>query len=369
MAVRKHKGKWVARLSVCIALKDKADALLADSILRSCIAAGKRKFAARGKPCCSIRSAISEFLSDSQYGIGRKPCAHKTLLRHRRRLEIFDKLFRSQPLDCIEQETLNGWIKRRLASGVSPDTVSADLVSLFAFCRWAMRKELAPQVLPIMLVQRPQTRGKLPGLNRRPPPVLEMHELKAFIGKIGERRRDVALFLIGMGLFGLRPEAVSGLRRGDVKLPQGGLPGRLHCRGIKGMHDRDIPVPPGSKQERWFRGCLELGKSVDRTDKRHPLVPRIAKTGRLIPGAWTTARLDMTIQRLCERLKIRFAAYHTRHTCISYLQTIERSLGAVQGYAGHAKPTTQAPYSHRHSKDADAAFAAIGEAMGDLLDA
>lgn len=368
MAVRKRKGKWVSRNSVCIALKDKADALLFDSIFRSCVAAAKRKFAARGKPCCSIRSALKDFLDDSQYGIGRKPCAYKTLLRHRRRLEIFDKLFRSQPLDCIEQDTVNLWIKRRLASGVSPDTVSADLVSLFAFCRWAMRKELAPQVLPIMLVQRPQTRGKLPGLNRRPPPVLEIHELKALIRKIQEHRRDVGFFLLGMGLFGLRPEAVSGLRRGDVKLPQGGLPGRLHCRGIKGMHDRDIPVSPGSKQEKWLRDCLTLGKSVDRVGVRHPLVPRIGKTGRLIPGPWTTPRLDMTIQRLCERLKIGFAAYHTRHSAISYLQTIEQSLGEVQAFAGHAKPTTQVPYSHRHSKDGAAAFAAMGEALGDLLD-
>ncbi|MCD8350067.1 MAG: hypothetical protein LUC93_05575 [Planctomycetaceae bacterium] len=44
--MRKHNGKWVARLSVCIALKDKADALLAESIPRSCIQAvgGKTLF-------------------------------------------------------------------------------------------------------------------------------------------------------------------------------------------------------------------------------------------------------------------------------------------------------------------------------------
>lgn len=372
LGIGKGRRGWEYRRHVFRAARNRGEAERYRKLFLAALAEADRKFLNGDKPACTIRGKLEEFLSDSRAGLGRKPCAWGTIERHRRRLIAFDRAFHTKPLDAITSDELERWVKRRLAGGkrdgrpVGADSVNMDLVSLRAFCRWAQKKHYAPDALPIMTVERLRTRGKLAGQNRRPPEALEIGELLDILRRVQRRRRDVGLFLFGMLLFGLRPTAVAELRRGDAKLPRGGDPGRLHCRGLKGMHARDILVPLGSKRHEWLVACLGLAKAKGKGAERLPLVPCKAGKSARNPGGWTTASLDMALKRICGRLGLRFTAYKIRHTCASWLQTQLRNLASVQAYAGHARVDTQNAYSHRHGRDAEPAYEAMEGAMKSL---
>lgn len=357
---------WEVRYQVRRRFRGKARALLHKKSLSSSLTDAGRRYTTNNdvdNPCCSIGERLEEFLSDSASGLGRRPCEWATVRRHRRRLEAFNRTFRCAPIDCISRKMLERWIKRRLKK-VCRDTVNADVGSLRAFARWAQRKSYAPAILEFMLVERLQERGKLAGANRKPPKALTMPEMRRNIQAVAAYRDDIGLFLRGMVLFGLRPAGVSALLRSDVMLPQDGDFGNLHCKGLKGRPDRDIPFAAGSEQDLWVRACLALGNSLKCSGKDAPLVPcRVGKTGCNRRG-WTSARLGMALRRVCNRFKIRFTAYQIRHTCISWMQTHGFSLAAVAVYADHSKIHTQEAYSHIRMQDGLPAYERMGSVLG-----
>lgn len=368
MSPRKSpSGSWYIRRTVQYTGADRGDAARFEALLESAIADALRRHREKVTPCCSIRSKLAEFLADSRAGLDRRPAADATLAGHRRRLLNFDRAFQSKPLDTITRERLERWMKRRYDAGMSPETINIDRDSLMAFTRWARKKGYAPEVIPLLSVGRMRGRGKLPGKNRKPPRALEMEDLRRRLARLRAEREDIGLFLGCMALFGLRPVEVARLRREDYKPPRGGDPGRLHSRGVKGHHDRDIPVRKGSKQHRWLAACLELGARLGRDDVRAPLVPCLAGRSPRRPGGWTTGSFCMALFRLCKKLRFELLSYWVRHSCNSYLQT-QAGVGAagVQQYAGHNNVTTQEAYTHRHARDAVPAYEALEKALGSL---
>lgn len=363
---------WEIRHQVRRRFRGKSRAERFRKNLKSLLAEAERNHKTNTNPersCYSIREGLESFLDDSIQGLRRglrgTPCKWETARRHRRRLQALDTFFRSAPLDCITQEMVESYIERRLES-VGRDTVNVDIGSLRAFARWAQRKKRAPEFLELMLIERLPEPGKIAGTNRKPPKTIGMDKMRRRILKIEALRDDVGLFLRGMILFGLRPAGVAALTRGDAVLPNSLEPGSLHCMGLKGRPDRDIPIVSGSAHEAWVRACLSMGDTLKGMGATAPLVPRrIGKSGRRLNG-WTSKGLAMVLYRLCRRLRFKFTAYQVRHTCISWMQASGFSLAAVAVYADHGKITTQAAYAHQRIREGLDAYKSIGDVMQDL---
>lgn len=369
MTIRKHTSGWIVRRNIWKILPTRKDAEAFDLLLESALAEAQRKLDNQIRPCCRIRDRIEEFLSDSALGLCRRPCSQETLKLHRKRLLAFDQAFHSKPLDTITREELEAWIRRRMrkSSGsrrVLPDTVNADLVSLRAFAKWAQAKGYAPALLPFLAVGKLRTTGKIAGTNRMPPKALEISELLALVDKVKAVREDVGLLLEGMILFCLRPRALWKLRRGDLKLPVRGASGSLKSIPLKGHHERSLPIFPDSQQHVWAKNCIALAKRKHRRTPRpqDPLIISLSGRSERNPGGWTTATLDKTLARICERLGVTFTAYQIRHSVISWLQQNPgMSPAATQAAAAHSSITTQDIYGKRHGREAVPAFHALSD--------
>ncbi len=369
MPIRKSGGKWQTRRQICHVFSTKSEALQFNKTLDSAIAEARRRHREKVTPCCSIGDKLGEFISDSKAGLGRRPRGDKTRVRHRRRLEMFDRTFQRKPIDAISRDRLERWIKRRLDQ-VSVDTVKADLIALYAFARWARDKGFAPQHLPLLTVDRLHSKGKLAGLNRLPPKAMEMGEMKRIIKKIKKARPDMGLFLEGMARFGRRPAAVAMAKREGVRLPLGCDQGGVWFKGLKGGCDQKLPAPAGSHRAKWLRECLALGKKLGRDRPRDPLVPcAAARAGSRSRrrGGWTTESFDMALARIVKKLRINATPYVIRHTCMTFLQRQpESSLASNKEYASHRRIDTQNAYSHINNTEAEIAYQLIEEALGAL---
>ncbi len=368
MAYRKHAaGGYQVRTHARINVPDKGAAIRASRILASKIAEARRLVREGTAPCCSIGDKMDEFLSDAAAGLGRRRRGYETLKRHRRRLDMFNKVFQRKPIDAIERKQVERWIKRRLAAGVTADTVKIDLASLYAFARWARKKEYAPARLPLLDVEKLHTAGKMPGTNQRLPKALEPGELKRVIKKIRHERPDMGLFLNGMVFWGRRPAAVAAVRREDVQLPEGKEAGKIRFPPLKGGREEVFRIPPGTKREEWARHCLSLGQECGQDDPRRPLVPCAGGRSRVRPGGWTTQSFDMALARLLDSLHINMTAYTIRHSCVSYLHAHEKSsLASTQKFASHNRIDTQNAYSDLTNAEAEVAFRIIEEEFADL---
>lgn len=369
MAIRKVGGSWEVHRVVRKRVPSRKDAEAFSRLLESAVAEAARKHEFSIKPCCVIRDKLDEFLSDSELGLRRRPCGGDTLALHKKRLLAFDRAFHSRPIDAISLEDLEGWIRRRAKTRgrtgrIKADTVNADLVSLRAFGRWAMAKGYAPAALPFMAVGKLRAKGKVGGFNQRPPKALEMGELLAVIERIAAEREDVGLLLKGMALFCLRPRALCLLRRVDLKLPKGGHPGSLTCAGLKGGHERQLPIVPGSEQHTWAKSCIALFRRVrNRSPKGHePLLFNLTGRRGASGRGWNTAGFDRVLSHVCSKLEIAFTAYQARHSVISWLQkTPGMSAAATQAAAAHSNVNTQNIYGRRHARDAVPAFIALSD--------
>lgn len=366
MSIHKHKNGWVFRKEVWRLLPDRAAATAYGNHVASALAAAERGYSEQVEPCCRIRDKLDEFLTDSLAEIGRRPCNKQTARLHRKRLLVFDQAFHSTPLDCIDRAALERWIKRRLAGGVMPDTVNADMVSLRSFSRWAQKKGYAPALLPFLAVGRLMVKGKLPGTNRNPPKALEISEMLTIVARVKNEREDVGLLLEGMILFCLRPGAVAKLRRRDLILPVGNSSGRLENQALKGFFDRSLVILPGSEQHVWANRCLALAKKKRRRALRpnEPLVIHLGGCSKRNPGGWTTDSLDRVLAGLCRNLGIKFTSYQIRHSVISWLQENPRlSPATVQAAAAHSRIETQNTYGKRRGDEAAPAFKILSNLM------
>lgn len=363
MTYRKHGNVWQVRRHVRAIVKDKAEAIRLERLMDSAIALARRRHREDVSGCCSIRNKLDEFLDDSRIGLGRRRIHQKTIDRHRRRLLAFNLFFQGKPLDAIDRDRVERWIKKRLKE-VDADTVEADLVSLRAFARWAQRKKYAPDILPLLSVERLRTPGKMPGKNRKLPKAVGMGRMFEVIKAVRECRPDIFLFLMGMAHFGLRPENVGGLRRENVTLPTKSEPGRLFVRGIKGVLDRWVSIASGTLAERWMRECLALGKRLGRNKPSAPLVPSISGRSRLNPGGWTTGALDMALARLFSQMKIELTPYHIRHSCMTYLARCKKlSPADLKKFAGHSRMETQNIYVDLLGDEDQASYGEMEKAM------
>lgn len=317
--------------------------------------------------CCTIRDHIEDFLDDRVEGEGRRACNEHTAELHRRRLLMFDRVFHSKPLNCITAAEVKAWKKRRRRTKyrgklISRDTVNLYLGTLKAYARWAQGKELAPDGLPLLTVPKSYEPGKLTGMNRKPPIIMDIDPALDLVERIRAERPDIGLFLDAMILFIRRPAAVAGLRRRDLRLPVGEQPGSLNFRAMKGYPAITIPIPAGGEAHAWALRCVEMVEAAG-VGRDGPLLICIGGRSRKNPGGWTTGSLDMAIGRLCEGwedLPAGWRPYVLRHTLISWLQDqVGMTIATVQAGASHTTPTTQAPYSHRKARQAWPAFAAV----------
>lgn len=372
MTVFKRGKSWVARRDFQKHFKSRGDAQKFSVILESTLMEALRKFEARVKPCCRIRDKLAEFLRDCKAGMGRRPCSQSTLDRHKKRLLMFDSVFHSRPLDAVTREEVAAWMARRLKSGkhgkpIDAGTVNADMISLKSFARWAQSKGYAPPALAFMVVPKLRVKGLIAGTNRKPPRALEMGELLCSIAMVKAVREDIGLLLEGMVLFCLRPHGLWNLRRGDLKLPENGEPGRLRCMGLKGFHERELSIQPGSEQHAWAESCIKLFKETHRRLPRgnEPLLVNTRPRGRNKISGWTTANLDNALARVCGTLGIKFTPYQIRHSVISWLhQNPGISPAATQTAAAHASVTTQDVYGKRRGSEAIPAYDALSIFVG-----
>ncbi len=365
--MRKTERTYTFSRQVRRTFKSKADRARFARHLESGISDAERKTRDGDAPCVTIRAGLNTFLRDSKIGLGRRMCSAKTRQLHRRRLETFAAAFHNRPLDAISREQVERWMEKRVGE-VSGDTVNVELVSLFAFARWAQAKGLAPDILPLLRVQKLCVPGKLPGKNRKPPRARDLTALVEVLVCLKEQREDIYFFLLGMAYFGLRPAAVAGLRREDATLPRGGGDGQLFVRGLKGAPDRYLAVPVDSPRAEWVRDCLALGRKYGRIGTRSPLVPCESGKSTRNPGGWTTSSLDDALRRLCRRLKIKLKPYDIRHSCMAWLLR-RKQVGPAnsQGYAGHGRVDTQNAYNSLVGSEAELAFREVEGEVRRLL--
>lgn len=267
MTIRKRGSGWTVYRQIAKSVTTRKEAERFNLLLESGLADVTRQFEAEIRPCCRIRDKLTEFLSDCKIGLRRRACNDRTLKLHRKRLLTFDAAFHSKALDCIGREDVENWMRRRMRvkngePGVIPETVNAEMVSLRAFARWAQEKGYAPPALAFMVVGRLRSKGIIAGTNRKPPKALEMAEMLRLVAMVKEKREDVGLLLEGMLLFCLRPYALCRLLRRDLKLPGKGEPGSLKNLGLKGFHDRDLSITPGTQQYVWAESCIGLFKRL-----------------------------------------------------------------------------------------------------------
>lgn len=371
MPIRKHGNGWIVRRGIvkCVSTRKEATAFL--MLLESGLADVQRKHAEQARPCCRIRDKIGEFLSDSEIGLRRRPCAPKTLAMYKKRLLMFDAAFHSKPLDAITREEVESWIRRRKRNNarggtVTAGTINTDLVSLRAFAAWAQGKGYAPASLPLMTVGKLRVTGTISGTGRKPPKSLDMGEVLDAVARIKALREDIGLLLEGMILLCLRPHALCLLRRNELKLPMNGNPGRIKSAALKGYYERSLPILPGTAYHTWAREVLALAKRTLRRAPRpdEPLMICTTMRSRTNPGGWTTGTLDKAMARVCEKLAFRFTPYQIRHSVLSWLQQNPGiSPATTQAAAAHASIATQDFYGKRNAQDAMPAYVAISELM------
>ena len=349
MPVRKTQtGRWACDNHVYAVFPTRREAERFRAALAAAVAGIRQRGSAR-PVCCSIRDRIEEFIRDRREGVGRLPCNDRTAALYRKKLLAFDRAFHSKPLDAISKAEVKAWRNRsrRESRGgvrVSRDTVNKDIDKLKTFARWAQGNDYAPDALPLLTVQKLWERGKIGGMNRKPPRFVEIHRIFAAIVRIKTVRADVGLVLEGMLLYWLRPKSAWRLRRRDASLPSRGMPGKLRIEEIKGKHFRTAAIEPGSAGEAWARECLSMGKGKGMDA---PLL--ICKGGRSRenPFGWTTASLDRAVAAVCRALKFdfRFNPYQIRHSAVAWAHKHrDLNLANVQAAMGHSKVTTQALY-------------------------
>lgn len=356
---RKRGEKYELRREFYISCSTLREYRLAERRVRSVFAKLKDDLRTDVAPCCTIRGKLDEFLDDRTSGFGPKNCNDRSAARLRRRLLMFDKAFHSAPLDAIHHRDVENWMKRRLkkplrGKSVNRDTVNADVVALKGFAAWAQWKGYAPEVLSLLLAKRFHSPGKLPGKNRKPPKVMNIHLLLDLIDKFKAVRRDVGLFFHGMLLLNLRPSDAADLRMSDVRLPRGDSGGDLTVRRVKTFGEFVVPFESGSVLHRWILECIGLAKGEGRpVTGSAPLIICIGGKSRLRPGGWTTANLDRVAAQLCGECGAKFTPYLIRHSITSWvIKQPGVGRGAVQAYAGHAKGITTDIYIHVTAADA-----------------
>ena len=238
--------------------------------------------------------------------------------------------FHKPPDQVTEEELRQYFLFLREVKRVAPSTFTIALTGLkffFEHTPSAGSGQALRRHWPTFALVRPPREHKLPV-------VLSIHEVQQVLRGLRQPRYRICLSTIYA--CGLRLQEGVHLQVGDIDAERH----LLHIRHGKGNKDRSVPLPPA---------ILELLRDYWRTH-RHPVW--------LFPSPHQThprrdTPMDLSgVQRafraaLAESGVTKPATVHTlRHSWATHLLEAGVNLRVIQGYLGHASPTTTALYTH-----------------------
>lgn len=221
--------------------------------------------------------------------------------------------------------------QRRLASRVSPKTVSLALTAIRSFCRFLVRSELRTDD-PTLTVEYPYLGLKLPGRALTPEQLRllrrAMRDEPEDMGRceLFHWRRNRRLCLLMLYAGARRFEAAQ-LRWLDVQLDRG----LLTIRGGKGNRDRAIPL------HAVLLGELRL---VEIRKDYH------AVAGQMDGSPLTARSVDHIFERWVPRLRLNFTftSHQLRHSFCTGLIDAGANIFETQELMGHSDPKTTRKY-------------------------
>lgn len=235
----------------------------------------------------------------------------------------------------VDRESIEGFLKTALDTGISNRTLAAMVVAIRQFFRYARDTE--------MVDSDPTEDLEIPRFNRRLPGVLSESEINALLAappkdtSVGLRDRSILELLYGSGL---RISEALGLELKDVNLVQG----FVLARG-KGNKERVVPIsmPCREALERYLseaRPALlarHRGKS-----RREPLFVTARGGGLTRQGFYKNLRNYGIKANLARRV----SPHKLRHSFATHLVDHGADLRAVQEMLGHADISTTEIYTH-----------------------
>jgi integrase len=360
---------------------------------------------------------IGEWMEIWPARVGRDP---RTVKSHRHRIEayIYPHLpyGRNQQLGQISRKHLHDIQAALLARGLAKSTIDGAIASLSAVLGYALREHrietnpaLDARVDPADLRLQP----KRARVERRWIPPEEAGRLLDAVDP-----RHWALVLTPF-LTGVRPEELLALRRLDIDAehqmilvhqratPNGGRPDKPGVLKVGLKERRRLVREPPEIRGRWtlFPSVLHPGRSGKAIDGQHGNVVRLVHsdflyvTGRTRGSRgetltehqkrqgslWSQRNLYRdVIEPARDASGVRLSLYDARHTFVSTLMAADIPLPEVAAYSGHSvgdlsaatagdrrlrSQTTLAVYTHATGQAREAALAAVGEYLAQLLEA
>lgn len=235
-----------------------------------------------------------------------------------------------KPPDQISEEELRQYfLYLQAVKQVAPSTFTIALTGLKFFFEHTLHRHW-----PTLALVRPPREKKLPV-------VLSISEVLQILGCLRQPRYRICLSTIYA--CGLRLQEGVHLQVGDIDAERQ----RLHVRQGKGNKDRAVPLPPYTLEllrDYWrtHRHPVWLFPSPHQTESRREAVMDVSGVQRAFRAALAESGVNKP------------ATVHTlRHSWATHLLEAGLNLRIIQGYLGHASPTTTALYIHltRHSED------------------
>jgi len=250
--------------------------------------------------------------------------------------------FHKSPDQITEEELRQYFLFLQEVKRVAPSTFTIALTGIKFFFQHTLHRGW-----PIFELARPPRDKKLPV-------VLSMAEVQQILGGLRQPRYRICLSTLYA--CGLRLQEGLHLQVGDIDAERQ----LIHIRHGKGNKDRYVPLPSP---------ILQLLRDYWRTH-RHPLW--------LFPSAHQTAtRRDAPMEASGVQRAFRAAVresgitkpatVHTlRHSWATHLLEAGVNLRIIQGYLGHASPTTTALYTHLTRKSEDQVVNTITQVLETL---
>jgi site-specific recombinase XerD len=250
-----------------------------------------------------------------------------------------------KPPDQISEEELRQYfLYLQEVKQVAPSTFTIALTGLKFFFEHSLHRNW-----PTFALVRPRREKKLPV-------VLSIQEVLQILGCL--RRPRYRICLTTIYACGLRLQEGVQLQVSDIDAERQ----QLHIRHGKGNKDRSVPLPPY---------ILELLRDHWRTH-RHPtwLFPSPHQTETRRDAVMDVCGVQRAFRAaLAESGVTKPATVHTlRHSWATHLLEAGINLRVIQGYLGHASPTTTALYTHLTRNTEDQVANTISQVLGQLSD-
>ena len=235
-----------------------------------------------------------------------------------------------KPPDQISEEELRQYfLFLKEVKQVAPSTFTIALTGLKFFFEHTLHRHW-----PTFALVRPPRERKLPV-------VLSISEVLQVLRCLRQPRYRICLSTIYA--CGLRLQEGVHLQVGDIDAERH----LLQIRHGKGNKDRSVPLPPYILEllrDHWraHRHPVWLFPSPHQTEARREAVMDVSGVQRAFRAALHESGVNKP------------ATVHTlRHSWATHLLEAGINLRVIQGYLGHASPTTTALYTHltRHSED------------------